>query len=129
MLLDQKRRHIPYERLFKSRKNQNILNTNDTFDKGFEYHLFWNPACLFPDLSDRKSQIPFSSFTSRLSDSLGYNIPGKVDIVEGRKHPIKTEISCKIVRDLRIFFRAYCCIYCSITRVFHVFIFTARCYG
>ena len=52
-----------------------------TCESGLENHFSSNPACRSRDVSARKFQMPLKSFTSLLSDSLGYNIPGREDSI------------------------------------------------
>ena len=53
-----------------------------TCQRGLANQLCSNPAFLFSDMSARKFQNPLKSFTSRLSESLGNNMPGNLPLVE-----------------------------------------------
>ena len=53
-----------------------------TCQRGLANQLCSNPAFLFSDMSARKFQNPLKSFTSRLSESLGNNMPGNLALVE-----------------------------------------------
>lgn len=52
-----------------------------TCHSGLANHIFSKPPFLLTELSARKSHMPLRSLTSRLSESLGNNIPGRAAII------------------------------------------------
>lgn len=74
--------HVPLKIYFFCQCEFLILkNCQLTCHSGLANHIFSNPAFLFSDISARKSHNPLKSLTSRRSESLGNNMPGRAAII------------------------------------------------